>query len=1156
MNKKLGLLICNTYKRELEAVVAAEGWDDVHIAGFSSQCGRPGRKWETVASTIKECPDCSRILILSSCFKKNTKAPAEEKVQCDIIHMSQCFCMFANQGIIEEYQRDGAYLVSPGWLARWPHWMEIWGFDRPMAREFFGESAKYILLPDTGVYTASGEALREFADFVGLPSRSVPVGLDYFKLFLSKLVLEWRREHKETPATAAGNSNLPASDYAMAMDLLNRLVQTFSEEDVVSGMIELFTMLFAPRGICYLTYREGRPGDILVCSTSSNGQEPKDAARKRLDALSGNYAPTESATGFFLRISHREETLGILELTDFAFPQYQEQYLNLGVAMASVCGLAISNARSYRKLSLHSEEMAALNTSLEDRVRQRTRQLAAGEARYRTLIESSHEVIFSKDINGRYLMVNLEAVAALGGRSTKDIEGKTDYDLMPAEEADALRRTDEEAMEVDRYIDVEEVIRNVRGEYRTYLSRKWPTYDDNGKINGIACFAMDISKSKQAEEALHKSEEQFRRFAMASTSGFGMSTLSGQIIFANTAILRILEEDSIETFTGKSFLQFYSPENAERLTREILPTVMETGRWRGELPFLTAKDNIVNAEQNIFVIPDEQGNPVMLGNIITDITERKQMEAERKSLEEQFHQAQKMDSVGQLAGGVAHDFNNLLQVIMGFSEMEMATNIKSGSISKNLTQVMQACNRAVTLVRQLLTLSRKQEPELADVNPAEVVNDLHKMIHRVIGDHIAFKIDSEPNPKSIRADKGQIEQVLLNLCINARDAMPGGGTLTIETTNTEPDPRLLEGNPRAKHGQYVMLTVTDTGCGMDEQTQKRIFEPFFTTKGLGNGTGLGLSTVFGIIRQHNGIIQVSSAVGAGTVFTILLPADVEPQKTKLEIGPAPSSGGTETILLADGNDGVREVAKVMLSNAGYTLLTADNGQEAIRIFERHADQIDLALLDVVMPKLSGKAAAKYIIRRRPQTCILFAGGGTAPIMDDPGMKKNTQFIRKPFLSDALLRRVRHMLDGKHPAPKDEAPCQPNLDKKKSNKILLVDDDLVNMELLREKFENAGFNNLLSAVNGEQAIEMALEHHPDLILMDSYMPVMDGNHTIALLKKKGYKGPIIAVSGAAEEEEVAKALESGAVEFIAKPIDFSTFFTRICAYLKEKSGDTH
>ena len=326
---------------------------------------------------------------------------------------------------------------------------------------------------------------------------------------------------------------------------------------------------------------------------------------------------------------------------------------------------------------------------------------------------------------------------------------------------------------------------------------------------------------------------------------------------------------------------------------------------------------------------------------------------------------------------------------------------------------MQASKRAGTLVRQLLAFSRRQVLEMKDINPNEVVTNLVKMIQRVIGEHIALDLHDAPDIGTVCADVGQIEQILMNLCVNARDAMPEGGTITITTEGVELDESFCEVNGWNKPGRYACLRVADTGCGMDEETRSKIFEPFFTTKEVGKGTGLGLSTVYGIVKQHEGFVQVSSEVGKGTTFSIYLPlvdrsATAATVKTK---GPVP--GGTETILIAEDDGMVCRLSETVLKRSGYTVLAAADGAEAMDLFNKHASEISLVLLDVIMPKLSGLAVFERVREARPDICVLFSSGYSIDTVHAGVVfNERTQIIQKPYHPDDLLRKVREVLDGK------------------------------------------------------------------------------------------------------------------------------------------------
>jgi signal transduction histidine kinase/ActR/RegA family two-component response regulator len=382
----------------------------------------------------------------------------------------------------------------------------------------------------------------------------------------------------------------------------------------------------------------------------------------------------------------------------------------------------------------------------------------------------------------------------------------------------------------------------------------------------------------------------------------------------------------------------------------------------------------------------------------------------REVLESQLLQTQKMESVGQLAGGVAHDFNNLLQAILGYGEMATEKADKDAPIRKDLGHLLYAAGRAKVLVSQLLAFSRQQVLDMSYLNIEVVIRELVNMVQPIIGEQITLNLEFEHEVGVVHADRVQIEQILLNLCVNARDAMGDGGTLEIRTDNAEFDDDFCSENAWANPGSYVVLSVSDTGEGMDQATQQRIFDPFFTTKEQGKGTGLGLSTVFGLVRQHNGMVDVDSEVGVGTTFRVYLPAIGTIEPTPKIPAQQFSGGGTETILVADDDDMVRDLAEAMLTDAGYNVLTAIDGEDAIRLVDEHAEEIDLALLDVVMPKLGGKAVYEHIEKRCPHISVLFSTGyspdatHTNFILDE-----GSELLQKPYVRGELLLKIRAVM---------------------------------------------------------------------------------------------------------------------------------------------------
>ena len=382
-----------------------------------------------------------------------------------------------------------------------------------------------------------------------------------------------------------------------------------------------------------------------------------------------------------------------------------------------------------------------------------------------------------------------------------------------------------------------------------------------------------------------------------------------------------------------------------------------------------------------------------------------------KHLEEQFRQAQKMEAIGTLAGGVAHDFNNLLTVITGYSSLLLESPQTASASRPLVEQITAAADRATMLTRQLLAFSRQQvlEPKVLDLN--EVVHDTGKMLSRMIGEDIEVHTQFEPALGRVKVDPGQVSQVIMNLAINARDAMPQGGKLTIETANVELDASHAQGYMDLTPGHYVMLAMSDTGTGMDETVQSRIFEPFFTTKDRGKGNGLGLSTVFGIIKQSNGHVHVYSEPGVGTVFKVYLPLieeDIPAMKPSLGQG---SPGGSETILVVEDEEAVRDLTVLALQMFGYTVLQASLGKEAVAISEQYQGPIHLLLSDVIMPEMGGRRVADTIVAMRPDIKVLFLSGYTDDAVVRHGiLYDEVAFLQKPFTPHTLARKVREVLD--------------------------------------------------------------------------------------------------------------------------------------------------
>jgi PAS domain S-box-containing protein len=519
-----------------------------------------------------------------------------------------------------------------------------------------------------------------------------------------------------------------------------------------------------------------------------------------------------------------------------------------------------------------------------------------------------------------------------------------------------------------------------------------------------------VVERERARETLRRREEHFRSLIENASDIITILGAGGQIRYESPSVERLLGYQP-EELINKNILEFVHPDDLPKVIPIFTEGFRNPDTTRSvEFRFRHKDESWCVLEAICKALVDDSGVAGLVVNS-RDISERRQ-------LEEQLRQSQKMEAVGRLAGGVAHDFNNLLTAISGYSELMLRRLRHGDPLRHNAEEINKAGTRAASLTSQLLAFSRKQvmQPKVLDLNM--IVADMDKMLRRLIGENIELVTILDPQLWSVKADPGQIQQVILNLAVNARDAMPEVGRLTVETSNVELD----EENARWQHvgvrpGRYAMLAVNDTGVGMDSQTRERVFEPFFTTKEVGKGTGLGLSTVYGIIKQSGGYIWVFSEPEKGTTFKIYLPCIEEgadaaaPQASATEEMPH----GMETVLLVEDEPLVRSLAARVLREQGYTVLEAANGEDALRVAHEHAAQeIHLLLTDVVMPRMSGREVAEHLVRIRPRMLVLYTSGYTENSIVHHGvMDDGVAFLQKPFKPDALARKVREVLDGTH-----------------------------------------------------------------------------------------------------------------------------------------------
>jgi two-component system cell cycle sensor histidine kinase/response regulator CckA len=542
------------------------------------------------------------------------------------------------------------------------------------------------------------------------------------------------------------------------------------------------------------------------------------------------------------------------------------------------------------------------------------------------------------------------------------------------------------------------------GEVRWVSTRGRCLYDADGTPSAMTGVDLDITERKRDEEQRRAAEDRFRQLAEAIQQVFWMTDARGALLYVSPAFETIFGRscESLAATPG-AWMDAVHPDDRERVEQAAYVR-LRRGAY-DEVYRIVRPDGAVRwIRDRAFHMYDDAGELYRLVGAAADITEQRQ-------LEEQLQQAQKMEIVGRLAGGVAHDFNNLLTVINGMADLVLAGMADDDPVRRDLTQIRLAGDRAAALTGRLLAISRRQilKPEIVDLSA--IADGLRDMIQRLLGEDIALVLELAPDLAGVKADPGQIEQVVLNLVVNAVDAMPDGGVLTIETRTVHVDAVYAAEHPGTRPGPHAMLAVRDTGVGMDESVRRRVFEPFFTTKTLGKGTGLGLSMVYGIVKQSGGSIWFQSEPGHGSRFTIYLPYVTGSPAPRPAPPAAAMARGHETVLVVEDEPPLRDLAARILASAGYTVLQAASGADALALLERHAEPVHLVFTDVVMPGMNGRELAARLATLRPAIRVLYTSGYTEDailrhgVLDDPA-----RFLSKPYTPSVLRRRIREALD--------------------------------------------------------------------------------------------------------------------------------------------------
>ena len=621
------------------------------------------------------------------------------------------------------------------------------------------------------------------------------------------------------------------------------------------------------------------------------------------------------------------------------------------------------------------------------------------DERFQQIADNIKEVFFVQDAHHRTTIYINKAYEEIWGRSCESLyrNPQSFVDPIPEEDRPALFASIERNRQGEYAGDVEFRVIRPDGTVRWMLAHAVPVRDAQGVVYRIAGVCTDVTARKQAESELKASEDYYRTILENIGDAVFVADPAGRFLDVNPRACDMTGY-SREELLGLTVADTYPP-NAREQARDRVAEVAGGVPNVRERPLLRKDGVMLTVETNARLLPDGR----MLGTV-RDVTER-------RLLELQLRQAQKMEAIGRLAGGVAHDFNNVLTAVFGYVDLLREELPQESEAQKDLIEVRKAAERAASLTRQLLAFSRQQvlEPVVLALN--ELAEDFEKMLRRVIGEDVEFRLALGADVGNVRADSGQLHQVIMNLAVNARDAMPTGGKLIIETANAELTSDYAGLHKPVVPGPYVMLAVSDTGTGMTPEIQARIFEPFFTTKEKGKGTGLGLSTVYGIVKQSEGYIWVYSEPGKGTTFKIYLPRVDAPAEGHTKPRPAETLAGTETILVAEDDEILRPLAKELLEKLGYRVLEGANCDDALAAARQHTGPIHLLIADVVLPGPSGRELARRLAASRPDTKVLYVSGYTDDAIVHHGMlEPGLQFLQKPFTPSGLARKVREVLD--------------------------------------------------------------------------------------------------------------------------------------------------
>jgi len=630
------------------------------------------------------------------------------------------------------------------------------------------------------------------------------------------------------------------------------------------------------------------------------------------------------------------------------------------------------------------------------------KQLVEREELFHLINENAADMIAIVDMEGKRIY-NSHSYEKVLGYSNEELLASSAFEQIHPDDRERVMKAAEEARKSGIGTTLEYRLRHKDGTWLVLESTSSVIHNSEGDPEKLVIVNRDISSRRRTEEALRRSEAGFRSVVEDAPYGIYRTSMDGQFLRVNPAFQKMLGyelmEDLLKINLATIFLRASEYQQMIELlahTEEIKSVEMEWKRKDAAPITVLCSGRRVN---------DENGVPAYIEVFAEDVTEK-------RVLEKQLRMAQKMEAIGRLSGGIAHDFNNLLGVIIGYSRVLKRTLGENNPLSEHVTEIEKAGERAAALTKQLLAFSRQQVLTPAVLNLNTLVADMEKMLPRLLGEDVAVSLQLDSGLANVKADQSQIEQIIMNLAVNSRDAMPKGGKLKIQTANVQLDQTFTRNRPGSRIGNYVLLTVSDTGTGMDGGTLAHIFEPFFTTKERGKGTGLGLATVYGIVKQSHGYIWVDSRIGEGTCFYIYLPVHQGPALVVEKKADSPEKlRGSESVLLAEDSDALRKLAQSYLEGAGFQVLAARSAEDALEIASRSEKVFDLLLTDVVMPGMNGRVLAEQLLPRQPSMKVLYMSGYTDSFIAGHGvLEPGTHLLHKPFTEDVLIRKVREVID--------------------------------------------------------------------------------------------------------------------------------------------------